>query len=165
MAAGLPLVNYRSCTGCGQCLAACPRGIITIEEMLDDPLVVIACSSQDIGKQVRANCAVGCIACGVCAKLDPETFEVPGNLCTVKYAAEGYGKSDDHMPAVEKCPTTCLRLVGTGIEDPHEIVERKAREKAARAAARAAQQREKAGAQKSAAPSAADAPTGKEDAS
>ncbi|MCK4413729.1 MAG: RnfABCDGE type electron transport complex subunit B [Candidatus Eisenbacteria sp.] len=169
MVAGLPVVNYRTCTGCGQCIEACPRGIITVEEMIDDPLLVIACSSQDAGKQVRANCSVGCIACGVCAKLDPETCEVPANLCTVKYSAERYGRTGDHEPAVEKCPTSCLLLVGAGIEDPHELVERKTREKVARAAARAAQQQRIAAssasndAPKPGAAVDADAPSGKED--
>ena len=101
---------------------------------------MIACSSADAGKQVRANCKVGCIACGLCAKLDPETFDVTGNLCKVKYSTEGYRATESHMPAVEKCPTSCLLLVGTRVEDPHELIDRKLAEKEARAAARAAKQ-------------------------
>lgn len=135
MGDGLPVVNYRTCTGCGNCVAACPRGIISIEALHDDPLVVVACSSRDTGKQVRTNCAVGCIGCGVCAKLDEKLFTVEGNLSRATYDAETYGRSDDHAAAVEKCPTSCLLLVGTGITDPHELIERKARAKAEKVAA------------------------------
>ncbi|MFH1144762.1 MAG: RnfABCDGE type electron transport complex subunit B [Candidatus Eisenbacteria bacterium] len=140
MREGLPVVNYRTCTGCGNCVDACPRGIITIEELIDDPLVVVACSSPDPAKQVRANCTVGCIGCGLCAKLDPATFEVVGNLSKIKYSTGSYGTTDSHTQAVEKCPTSCLLLIGTAIADPHELIDRKQREKEARAAARAQMQ-------------------------
>jgi RnfABCDGE-type electron transport complex B subunit len=135
---GLPVVNIRTCTGCGQCVAACPRGIITIEELVDDPLIVIACSSRDAGKRVRANCAVGCIACGMCARLSPEVFEVTDQLCRVSYAPGRYAQSAALEPAVEKCPTSCLLYVGRTIADPHELISRKAREKAEKAAAKKA---------------------------
>lgn len=134
MVAGLPVVSITRCTGCGKCVAACPRAIITLEPLLDDPLVVNACNSRDPGKVVRENCEVGCIACGVCAKLDPQAFQVDGGLCKVTYQRETYGRSADHAPAVEKCPTFCLRLVGAGITDPYAQAETRRREKAEKAA-------------------------------
>jgi len=133
---GLPVVDYVACTGCNKCVETCPRGIISLKEMVDDPLIVIACSSHDTGKQVRANCNVGCIACKMCARVDEDVFEVPGNLCRVHYKPGSYKQTKDHEPAVEKCPTSCLVYVGTSIDDPHALVERKAREKAERAAAK-----------------------------
>jgi len=134
---GLAVVDYVACTGCGNCVAACPRGIISIEEMIDDPLVVIACSSKDPGKYTRGNCKVGCIACGLCSKLKPDVFSVEGNLCTIDYASASYGKTEDLDAVVGKCPTVCLRRVGSGISNPHDQVEQRAREKAAKAKAKA----------------------------
>jgi electron transport complex protein RnfB len=134
MVAGLPVVSIERCTGCGQCVAACPRGIITLEPLLDDPLVVNACSSRDTGKVVRENCEVGCIACGICAKLDPKAFKVEGNLCAVLYDRETYGRSADHDAPVGKCPTFCLRQVGVAIGEPYAQVEARRREKAEKAA-------------------------------
>jgi len=135
---GLPLVDLERCTGCGNCVDACPRGIITIEEIIEDPLVYIACNSRDAGKMVKTNCQVGCIGCGICAKLRPETFEVTGNLCTVNYRPEQYGKTADLETAVSKCPTVCLRKIGTEIPDPHVMVLEREREKAAKMAERKA---------------------------
>jgi len=134
MVAGLPVVSIERCTGCGKCVAACPRGIISLEPLLDDPLVVNACGSRDTGKVVRENCAVGCIACGICAKLDPQTFKVDNNLCGVQYNRETYGRSADHDAPVGKCPTFCLRQVGTAIPDPYAQVDARRREKAEKAA-------------------------------
>ncbi|MBD3334259.1 MAG: hypothetical protein GF355_01980, partial [Candidatus Eisenbacteria bacterium] len=137
---GLAVVDYQACTGCAKCVAACPRSIISIEEMLDDPLVVVACSSRDPGRYVRANCKVGCIACGMCARLDGELFQMENDLSVAQYDGQTYGTSEDHEKAVAKCPTACLLRVGTGIVDPHELIERRVREKAEKAAAKAAAQ-------------------------
>ncbi len=135
---GLPIVDYVACTGCGNCVGACPRGIITLKSMIDDPLVVVACSSRDAAKATRASCKVGCIACGLCARARPETFAVKNDLCTIDYTPETYKQTGDQEAAIVKCPTVCLRLVGTKILDPHEQVEEREREKAAKAAAKAA---------------------------
>ncbi len=134
MVQGLPVVDIELCTGCGKCVAACPRGIITLEPLLDDPLVVNACSSRDVGKIVRQNCTVGCIACGICEKVDPGAFTVSGNLTGVTYDPDTYGKSADHDEAVGKCPTFCLRYVGETIADPYTQVEGRRGEKAEKAA-------------------------------
>lgn len=130
---GLPVVDYKACTGCGNCVSACPRGIITIEAMIDDPIIAVACSSKDSGKVVRASCACGCIGCGICEKLDGAVFKVETNLCQLDYTPETYAKSADHDTAVGKCPTFCLRYVGTTIPDPYTQMEGRRGEKAEKA--------------------------------
>jgi Na+-translocating ferredoxin:NAD+ oxidoreductase subunit B len=132
---GLPIVDMVACTGCGSCVGACPRGIISLESMIEDPLVVIACSSRDAGKIVRTNCQVGCIACGLCAKQNADVFLIEHNLCRVQYVQKSYIGAEGLDRAVEKCPTVCLRRVGVSIADPHEMVDQRRRARAAKAAA------------------------------
>jgi H+/Na+-translocating ferredoxin:NAD+ oxidoreductase subunit B len=133
---GLPVISIDDCTGCAACVSACPRNIISIEKMIDDPLVFIACRSQDAGKTVRGNCKVGCIGCGLCAKLKPEVFSLTGTLCEVNYDPESYTGTADLEGVVAKCPTVCLRKMGDEIADPHYMVTEREQEKAAKAAAK-----------------------------
>lgn len=147
MTEGLPVIRIDNCTGCGACVGACPRAIISIEKMIDDPLVFIACRSQDAGKTVRGNCKVGCIGCGLCAKLKPEVFSLTGTLCAVNYDPASYGRTTDLEAVVAKCPTVSLRKMGDRIADPHEMVTEREQEKAAAAAAKATAAKEAVAAQ------------------
>jgi len=109
---GLATVDFNKCTACGSCAKACPRNIITIEPFAADRVVVVACSNHDGGKDTRAVCKVGCIACGLCQKTC-ELFEVTKNLSTIdygRYDADRYGK--ELAAASEKCPTGCLPFRG-----------------------------------------------------
>lgn len=36
----LPVINRRACTGCGQCIAACPTKAISLYKMIDRPTLV-----------------------------------------------------------------------------------------------------------------------------
>ena len=102
MEEGLPIVDPEKCTACGNCVAACPRKIISLRPC--DFGVVVACSSRDAGAVVRKICPVGCIACKICVKQVPEAFTVTDNLAAVDYAKTGI----DCDAAIEKCPTKCI---------------------------------------------------------
>ncbi|MDA8125583.1 MAG: RnfABCDGE type electron transport complex subunit B [Deltaproteobacteria bacterium] len=105
MEAGLPVIDAAKCTACGNCIAACPRKIISLRPA-SVPLVV-ACSSRDTGAAVRKICAVGCIGCKLCVKQAPEAFSVVDNLAAIDYT-----KSVGPCDAVsEKCPTKCIVLL------------------------------------------------------
>ena len=74
-----------------------------------DQMTVVACSNRDPAKVVRADCAVGCIACGICAKLD-DLFTVADNIATLDY--DQYQADTDLSAAVEKCPRKIIRYAG-----------------------------------------------------
>jgi len=66
---GLPLVDREKCTGCGNCIKACPKKIIDL--MPEDRLVYIRCKNPNKGKAVTSVCSVSCIGCGKCVKTCP----------------------------------------------------------------------------------------------
>ena len=105
---GLAVVDYEKCTGCGKCVAACPRKIIELVSFTSDPLMIVACANRDPGREVRAVCKVGCIACGICQKTAPDIFTIRDNLSVIDYRNH---PSDDRSQlelAAQKCPTKCL---------------------------------------------------------
>jgi Na+-translocating ferredoxin:NAD+ oxidoreductase RNF subunit RnfB len=69
----LPYVDIKKCTGCRKCEAACPTKVI--EVLPASRQVLVTCHSRDKGSDTKKNCQVGCIACGICAKVCP--FDAP----------------------------------------------------------------------------------------
>lgn len=107
---GLATVNYKKCVGCGACVKACPRMLIELIPIQEDPLLVIGCSSLDKAKEVRGYCKVGCVGCGLCAKLAPNSFQIQQNLAVLDY--EKYGSREELDKAREKCPRAMMVFVG-----------------------------------------------------
>ena len=96
---GLPVVDSDKCTACGACVRECPRGLFSLEP--DTTSIYLACSSHEKGKAVKDVCSVGCIACGICAKVTTDgTVVMKDNLPTVNYDA-----SPNLILAHYKCPT------------------------------------------------------------
>jgi len=92
---GVAVVNTEKCTGCGKCVEVCPRGII--ELVPKSAVQVVLCMSQLKGAQTKKVCAVGCIACGVCAKRSKEdAIKMEGNLPKIDYSAprENFAPAD-----------------------------------------------------------------------
>jgi len=107
---GLAVVDYARCTGCGACERACPRHIISMVPFKADRIAVVACANRDPGKVVRKVCTVGCIGCGLCAKLS-DVFNVTDNIAGVDY--DRYDPATDFGPVLEKCPRKTIVMVGT----------------------------------------------------
>jgi electron transport complex protein RnfB len=107
---GLPRINYDNCVGCGGCVRACPRNLIEQIPFKVDRMLVVGCASHDPAKTVREVCRVGCIGCGLCARKQPQVFEMQDNLATIHY--ERYTGQEDFGPAVEKCPMESLVTFG-----------------------------------------------------
>ncbi|MCF7956977.1 MAG: 4Fe-4S dicluster domain-containing protein, partial [Phycisphaerae bacterium] len=103
---GLATVNYEKCVGCGACVAACPRQLIELMPMQEDPMLVIACASHDKAKEVRGYCKVGCVGCTLCAKMAPEMFTIKDNLAVIDY--EKYGTDAERDKATGKCPRAMM---------------------------------------------------------
>jgi len=106
---GLPKINKEKCTACEKCVIACPRKIITIEEIASKDFIYVSCSSLAKGAQTRKACSVGCIACGLCQKFTGGIFFVKDNLARVQYDNLADIKNKDEV--IKKCPTKCITLV------------------------------------------------------
>lgn len=98
----LPHVDMTKCTGCRKCESACPTKVI---EVLPASMeVLVACHSKDTGSITRKNCAVGCIACGICARVCPfDAPSVQNNLSRIEIA-----KCRVCGLCVTKCPTHAI---------------------------------------------------------
>ncbi len=96
---GLPVVDPKKCTACGACVRACPKHLFTLEP--EETMIYLACSSHDKGKDVKEVCSVGCIACGICAKVtEGGAVRMEDNLPVVDYFA-----GPNLILAHYKCPT------------------------------------------------------------
>lgn len=108
---GLPHVDIDICTGCGNCVAVCPRGIPRL--VPTSQKVANLCTSQDAGKTVKQVCQAGCIACGVCTKQCPEkAIGMQGRLAVVDP-----DKCTGQYVCVEKCPTGSMQKLFTTEEE------------------------------------------------
>ena len=95
---GVAVIDRDLCTACGKCIKACPKSLIEMVPVSKD--VRVACNSRDKGKDVMANCSVGCIACKICEKNCPENaITVEDNIAHVDYS-----KCTQCGICVAKCP-------------------------------------------------------------
>jgi RnfABCDGE-type electron transport complex B subunit len=108
---GLATVDYHKCTGCRKCEAACPRHIISMVPFKTERMVVVACSNSDKAKDVKAVCKVGCIGCGICAKLS-DLFHMEEGLAKIDYAKYEPEKEESYEAAVAKCPMKRIVYMG-----------------------------------------------------
>ena len=106
---GLATVDYEKCIGCKACARACPRNIITMVPFKSDRMLVVACSNQDTGPDVKAVCELGCIGCQGCSRR-ADQVEMDGSLPVIDY--DQYSSESDFQVALGKCPRASLILVG-----------------------------------------------------
>lgn len=96
---GLPFVIEDKCTACGNCVEACPKGIMELIPRSQE--VFLGCVNQDRGKAVKEVCSVGCTGCTLCTKpkITPsEKLVMDKNMPVIPSDWE------DWQTAVEKCP-------------------------------------------------------------
>ncbi len=101
---GLPVVDEEKCTACGICVSTCPRDIMTLIPMTQE--VYVDCVNKDRGRGVKAICEIGCIACRLCVRKNPEGeegIEMGENLPIMHYE-----KLPSWPEANEVCPQDCF---------------------------------------------------------
>ncbi|MCR5692310.1 MAG: RnfABCDGE type electron transport complex subunit B [Eubacterium sp.] len=102
---GIAQVNPEACVACGKCVEACPKNLIDLIPYKRS--YVVACASQDKGKDVMAVCKAGCIGCGICAKqchFDAITIE--NNLAVIDP-----DKCKGCSLCAQKCPKQVIQKV------------------------------------------------------
>ncbi len=101
---GLPVVDLAGCTGCGECVKACPRDIIGLTGY--DDVVHVYCKSHDKGALTRKICTAGCIAYKLCEKDDDTgAVKIADNLTVIDLAV-----NNAPVRSIERCPTKVIRI-------------------------------------------------------
>ena len=103
---GVARVNPDKCRACKKCIAACPKGLITLLP-LNTPQAAVLCKNRDKGANTRKQCKLGCIGCMRCVKAcEHGAVTVENNLARVDYTkCTGCGKCH----AV--CPVKCIDVI------------------------------------------------------
>jgi ferredoxin len=95
-------VDRERCTGCGNCVKACPKEVISL--IPRKGRVFVGCNSHDKGKVLRKICEMGCIKCNRCIKNCPEdALSMKDERVCVNYEkCTGCGK------CIEECPRNII---------------------------------------------------------
>lgn len=81
---GIAKVDKENCVACKKCVEICPKNLIDLIPY--KAKTVVECHSNDIGKDVRVKCGIGCISCGLCEKNCPkDAIHVNNNLASIDY--------------------------------------------------------------------------------
>jgi RnfABCDGE-type electron transport complex B subunit len=100
---GLPIVDAAKCKACNKCVQVCPKKLFTLVPVTHN--VYVACSSGDSGKDTKAVCPVGCIACKLCEKACKfDAIHVIDNLAVIDY-----NKCTSCGECVKVCPMKTIR--------------------------------------------------------
>ena len=106
LSGGLVRIDPAACTGCGNCVRACPKAVLELAPRA--ARVLIHCASRDKGKEVSEVCQAGCISCGMCVKKCPaEAVRLEAGRIMIDQE-----KCLAHGPACEEiCATSCPRSI------------------------------------------------------
>ena len=99
---GVAVVDKEKCVACGKCVAACPNRLIELVPYSAEHLV--QCSSHDKGKEVKAKCDSGCIACTLCTKqCEFDAIHMDNNVAVIDYT-----KCTNCGKCAAKCPAKVI---------------------------------------------------------
>ncbi|MFC1668847.1 RnfABCDGE type electron transport complex subunit B [Spirochaetota bacterium] len=103
---GIPIVVLDKCTGCGKCVEACPRDIISL--VADNFEVFVMCKNKEKAKIMKMGCSVGCIGCKRCEKICREVFEDNPDIDTAITVDNFLASIDyDICTGCNKCVEVC----------------------------------------------------------
>ncbi len=108
---GLARILPSKCTGCGLCVAECPKGIIRMLPVKTAHAVL--CSNHERGAISRNNCRTSCIACGLCVKNCPvDAITMDRHLAVIDpHVCTDCGK------CAEVCPQHTIRPIRTDVAE------------------------------------------------
>lgn len=99
---GVAVVDKEKCVACGKCVSACPNRLIELVPYSAEHLV--QCSSHDKGKDVKAKCENGCIACTLCTKqCEFDAIHMDNNVAVIDYS-----KCTNCGKCAAKCPAKVI---------------------------------------------------------
>ncbi len=100
----LPIVDKVKCRSCNKCGLGCPKKLFSLISVTYP--VYVACSSHDLGRDVKSVCPVGCIACKLCEKTCRfGAIHVIDNLAVIDYH-----KCTSCKECVSVCPAKTIRI-------------------------------------------------------
>lgn len=81
---GVAFIDNRLCEGCGLCVKACPKGLISLRRKNQRTDVV--CQSEVPAKITKKLCKNGCVGCKLCEKACPTgAMSVKNNCAKIDY--------------------------------------------------------------------------------
>ncbi len=99
---GIPVVDIKKCTACGDCVEACPKMLFSIHPI--SHRLWVACKSLEAGDEVLDVCDVGCSACGKCV------MDAEDNMITMvkNLPVINYSKNHKTQDPIQRCPTGAI---------------------------------------------------------
>lgn len=99
---GIPVVNLKRCTACGNCVKTCPKNLFVLTPLKSS--YYVKCSSKEPAAVKAKACRASCIACKKCEGACPVgAIKVDSNLSRIDYVkCQNIGK------CFEVCPTKVI---------------------------------------------------------
>ncbi|MDR2159973.1 MAG: RnfABCDGE type electron transport complex subunit B [Treponema sp.] len=104
---GLPVVDYRKCTGCRICAGECPQGIIRDMPKNRQGALTLCSNRSPVKAGVIKNCKIACIKCELCVKSCPQQCVTMQNFLPVV----NYAKCTSCGTCAAKCPTKTIKIL------------------------------------------------------
>jgi len=103
---GLPVVDPHKCKACNKCVLVCPKKLFSLVPVNNK--VIVACALHEPGKETKAVCPVGCIACKICEKTCKyDAIHVIDYLAVIDH-----NKCTSCGECVKACPAKTIRFRG-----------------------------------------------------
>ena len=111
---GIPVVDIEKCTACGECVTACPKGLLALHPV--DRQLLVQCRNLMVGDDILEESVVACTACGKCVMdAAPGLISVASGVAVIDYEHNDLATSN----AIGRCPTGAIVwLQGAQFQSP-----------------------------------------------